>query len=228
MNQPWVPSSGESQAYNGKVGLLFRDRETIGMALPPQGSRTSHRDSSAGWTRQWVRPQGAYGNLFLQRSRVDDHPVQTVPRRGPTGLHSARGRGPMIAGYIYYLPKGTPASAPRLSEGTKDKNQKTKKKKKEADFRTTCFAICSNAEAVASRHPSSTTSSQRRRLENSRRFNGYQPPAQRDRPEHPGAEWKSLPETLATSVLTNDDLRARLAHVRDRSPSHDSSLGGRG
>ena len=105
MDQPW-DIFWESQAYKGKVALLSENRETIGMALLRKGNTDINTEDPALVNQAVSDLKELYGICNI---KVDDLQYQTIPE-GSSWLHQAWS-GDMIAGYIYYLPKGTPASA---------------------------------------------------------------------------------------------------------------------
>src|SRR6476660_4082230 len=176
MDQPW-DIFWESQAYKGKVALLSENRETIGMALLRKGNTDINTEDSA-----------------LVNSAVCDLQDQTVPE-GSSWLNQAWS-GDMIAGYIYYLPKGTPASALAF----------WKPPRGEGPIQNDCFAICSTTKKPVLSHLFLN-----RLLDNGVaydnfvNFNGYQPPLNEIDPSAL-VQKGVVPENLADSVLTNDDL----------------------
>ena len=110
MSQPW-DIFWESQAYNGKVGLLSENRETIGMALLRKGI-TDINTEDPGLVNQAVSDlKELYG---ISNIKVGDLQFQTVPE-GSSWLNLVGGhdRG------LHLLPaEGNASERPRLLEAT--------------------------------------------------------------------------------------------------------------
>ena len=173
MDQPW-DIFWESQAYKGKVALLSENRETIGMALLRKGITDINTEDPALVNQAVSDLKELYGICNI---KVDDLQYQTVPE-GSSWLHQAWS-GDMIAGYIYYLPKGTPASALAFWKAPHGK----------VPIQNDCFAICSTTKKPVLSHlflnyllDNGVAYDELRQLQR------VSAPAERDRPEHPGAE----------------------------------------
>ena len=173
MNQPW-DIFWESQAYKGKVALLSENRETIGMALLRKGITDINTEDPALVNQAVSDLKQLYGICNI---KVDDLQYQTVPE-GSSWLHQAWS-GDMIAGYIYYLPKGTPASALAFWKATQGQG---------ADPERLLRDLLDHEEAGALASLPQLPPRQRRRLFELRRLQRVSAPAERDRPEQPGAE----------------------------------------
>jgi spermidine/putrescine transport system substrate-binding protein len=190
MSQPW-DIFWESQAYSGKVGLLSENRETIGMALLRKGNTDINTEDSALVNQSVSDLKELYGICNI---KVDDLQYQVVPE-GSSWLHQAWS-GDMIAGYIYYLPKGTPASALAFWKPPKGKGP----------IQNDCFSICSTTKKPVLSHLFlNYLIDNGVAYDNFVNFNGYQPPLNEI---DPGTlvEKGVVPPNLADSVLTNDDL----------------------
>jgi spermidine/putrescine transport system substrate-binding protein len=126
--------------------------------------------------------------------KVDDLQYQTVPE-GSSWLHQAWS-GDMIAGYIYYLPKGTPASALAFWKAPLGK----------APVQNDCFAICSTTKKPVLSHLFlNYLLDNGVAYKNFVDFNGYQPPLNEIDPSAL-VQKGVVPKNLENSVLTNDDL----------------------
>src|SRR5689334_16614080 len=190
MNQPW-DIFWESQAYKGKVGLLSENRETIGMALLRKGNTDINTEDPALIDQAVSDLKELYGICNI---KVDDLQYQTVPE-GSSWLHQAWS-GDMIAGYIYYLPKGTPASALGFWKAPRG----------QMPIQNDCFAICSTTKKPVLSHLFlNYLLDNGVAYKNFVDFNGYQPPINEI---DPGTLVKKgvVPQNLENSVLTNDDL----------------------
>jgi spermidine/putrescine transport system substrate-binding protein len=190
MDQPW-DIFWESQAYKGKVGLLSENRETIGMALLRKGITDINTEDSELVNQAVSDLKELYGICSI---KVDDIQYQTVPE-GSSWLHQAWS-GDMIAGYIYYLPKGTPASALAFWKAPHGK----------VPVQNDCFAICSTTKKPVLSHLFlNYLLDNGVAYENFVDFNGYQPPLNEIDPSTL-VQKGVVPENLENSVLTNDDL----------------------
>ena len=190
MKQPW-DIFWESQAYNGKVALLSENRETIGMALLRKGITDINTEDPKLVDQAVSDLKELYGICNI---KVDDLQYQTIPE-GSSWLHQAWS-GDMIAGYIYYLPKGTPASALAFWKAPKDKRP----------IQNDCFAICSTTKKPVLSHLFlNYLLDNGVAYQNFVDFNGYQPPLNEIEPS--GLVKKGVvPPNLENSVLTDDDL----------------------
>ena len=104
MPQPW-DIFWQSSAYKGKVALLSEPRETIAMALLRKGHTDINTEDPKLINQAVADLKELYGICNI---KVGDVQYQAVPE-GTSWLNQAWS-GDMIAGYIYYLPKGTPGS----------------------------------------------------------------------------------------------------------------------
>jgi spermidine/putrescine transport system substrate-binding protein len=126
--------------------------------------------------------------------KVDDIQYQSIPE-GSSWLHQAWS-GDMIAGYIYYLPKGTPASA--LGYWKAPHGQ--------VPVQNDCFAICSTTKKPVLSHLFlNYILDNGVATENFVDFNGYQPPLNEIDPSTLVKDGV-VPEHLENSVLTNEDI----------------------
>jgi spermidine/putrescine transport system substrate-binding protein len=190
MEQPW-DIFWEAQAYKGKVALLSENRETIGMALLRKGNTDINTEDSALVNQAVSDLKELYGVCNI---KVDDLQYQTVPE-GSSWLHQAWS-GDMIAGYIYYLPKGTPASALAYWKAPHGK----------VPVQNDCFAICSTTKKPVLSHLFlNYLLDNGVAYENFVAFNGYQPPLNEIEPSTL-VQKGVVPKNLENSVLTNDDL----------------------
>ena len=127
--------------------------------------------------------------------KVGDLQYQTIPE-GSSWLNQAWS-GDMMAGYFYYLPKGTPATLLRLLEAAQGQG---------ADPERLLVDLLDHQEAGARAPLPQLHARQRRRLlTNFVNFNGYQPPLNEIDPSTLVAEGRRAPRTSRTAILTNDD-----------------------
>ncbi len=190
MEQPW-DIFWQSDAYKGKVGLLSENRETIGMALLRKGITDINTEDPALVNRAVSDLKELYGVCNI---KVDDIQYQTIPEDS-SWLHQAWS-GDMIAAYIYYLPKGTPATA--LGYWKADKGK--------VPVQNDCFAVCSTTKKPVLSHLFlNYLLDNGVAYSNFVNFNGYQPPLNEIDPDSLIKDGV-VPENLANSVLTNDDL----------------------
>ncbi|MDQ3865655.1 MAG: extracellular solute-binding protein [Actinomycetota bacterium] len=190
MNQPW-DIFWQAGAYKGKVGLLSEERETIGMALLRKG----HLDINTEDPRLIDQAVADLKELYgICNVKVDDIQYQAIPE-GTSWLHQAWS-GDMIAGYIYYLPKGTPASALGYWKDARGKYP----------VQNDCWSICATTKKPVLAHLwLNYILDNGVAYSNFVDFNGYQPPLNEIDPDtliRKGV----VPRQLANSVLTNDDL----------------------
>jgi len=192
MTQPW-DIFWESQAYKGKVALLSEPRETIAMALLRKGHLNINTEDPK-LINQAVadlKELNAICNI-----KVDDVQYQTIPE-GTSWLHQAWS-GDMIAAYIYYLPKGTPATALGYWKAEKGK----------VPIQNDCFSICkTTTKPVLSHLFLNFLLDNGVSYSNFVDFNGYQPPLNEIDPNTLVAKGV-VPHNLANSVLTNADFGA--------------------
>jgi len=189
MKQPW-DIFWESQAYSGKVSLLSENRETIGMALLRKGITDINTEDPALIDQAVSDLKELYGICNI---KVDDLQYQTVPE-GSSWLHQAWS-GDMIAGYIYYLPKGTPASALGFWKAPRG----------QMPIQNDCFAICSTTKKPVLSHLFlNYLIDNGVAYKNFVDFNGYQPPLNEIQPDTLVSKGV-IPENLANSVLTERD-----------------------
>src|SRR5919109_274901 len=105
MPQPW-DIFWQAEDYAGRVGLLTEERETIGMALLRKGNFDINTEDPQQVNQAVADLKELYDICNI---KLTDTQYQAIPE-GTLWLHQAWS-GDMIAGYIYYLPKGTPATA---------------------------------------------------------------------------------------------------------------------
>jgi spermidine/putrescine transport system substrate-binding protein len=190
MPQPW-DIFWESGAYKGKVALLSEERETIGMALLRKGILDINTEDPQLIDQAVTDLKELYGICNI---KVGDIQYQTIPE-GTSWLNQAWS-GDMIAGYIYYLPKGTPATA--LGYWKADKGK--------VPVQNDCWSICATTEKPVLSHLwLNYILDNGVAYSNFVDFNGYQPPLNEIDPSTLVSDG-IVPEHLANSVLTNDDL----------------------
>lgn len=189
MTQPW-DIFWESSAYKGKVALLSEQRETIAMALLRKGQLDINTEDPK-LIDQAVADLKQLDDVC--NIKVGDVQYQTVPE-GTSWLNQAWS-GDMIAAYIYYLPKGTPASV--LSYWKADKGK--------VPIQNDCFSICSTTKKPVLAHlfldfllDNGVAYS------NFVDFNGYQPPLNEIDPASLVSDGV-VPRHLENSVLSNED-----------------------
>jgi spermidine/putrescine transport system substrate-binding protein len=189
MSQPW-DIFWQSQAYKGKVALLSEDRETIAMALLRRGVTDINTEDPKLINRAVDDLKQLYGVCNI---KVGDSQYQTIPE-GTAWLNQAWSGDP-IAGYIYYLPKGTPGSA--LSYWKAPKGH--------VPVQNDCWSICATTKKPVLAHLwLNYIIDNGVAYSNFVNFNGYQPPLNEI---DPGSLVKKgvIPENLQTAVLTNED-----------------------
>jgi spermidine/putrescine transport system substrate-binding protein len=190
MPQPW-DIFWEAGAYEGKVALLSEERETIGTALLRKGILDINTEDPQLIDQAVADLKELYDVCNI---KVGDLQYQTVPE-GTSWLNQAWS-GDMIAGYIYYLPKGTPATA--LGFWKADKGN--------VPVQNDCWSICATTEKPVLSHLwLNYILDNGVAYENFVDFNGYQPPLNEIDPATLVSDGV-VPEHLANSVLTNDDL----------------------
>jgi spermidine/putrescine transport system substrate-binding protein len=190
MAQPW-DIFWDSEAYKGKVGLLSEERETIGMALLRKGMLDINTEDPQLIDQAVADLKELYGICNI---KVDDIQYQSIPE-GTSWLHQAWS-GDMIAGYIYYLPKGTPASA--LGYWKPDHGK--------VPVQNDCWSICATTEKPVLSHLwLNYILDNGVAYTNFVDFNGYQPPINEIDPATLVADG-IVPEHLSNSVLTNAEL----------------------
>jgi spermidine/putrescine transport system substrate-binding protein len=188
--QPWE-IFWQSQDYKGKVGLLSEERETIGLALLRGGNLDINTEDPALVEKAVADLKELYDVCNI---KVDDIQYQAIPE-GSSWLHQAWS-GDMIAGYIYYLPKGTPATA--LGYWKDDKGK--------YPVQNDCWSICSTTKKPVLAHLwLNYILDNGIAYSNFVNYNGYQPPINEIDPDSL-VEDGVVPEHLANSVLANDDL----------------------
>jgi spermidine/putrescine transport system substrate-binding protein len=190
MAQPW-DIFWEAGAYKGKAGLLSEERETIGMALLRKGHLDINTEDPKLIDQAVADLKELYGICNI---KVDDIQYQAIPE-GTSWLHQAWS-GDMIAGYIYYLPKGTPPTALGFWKAEKGK----------VPIQNDCWSICATTKKPVLSHLwLNYILDNGVAYENFVDFNGYQPPLNEVDPATLVSEG-IVPEHLANSVLTNEDL----------------------
>jgi spermidine/putrescine transport system substrate-binding protein len=189
MPQPW-DIFWDAGTYKGKVGLLSEERETIGMAL----LRKDHLDINTEDPKLVDQAVADLKELYgICNIKVDDIQYQAIPE-GTSWLHQAWS-GDMIAGYIYYLPKGTPATALGYWKPAHGK----------VPVQNDCWSICATTKKPVLSHLwLNYILDNGVAYSNFVDFNGYQPPLNEIEPESLVKDGV-VPENLANSVLTNDD-----------------------
>ncbi|HYY33331.1 MAG TPA: extracellular solute-binding protein [Gaiellaceae bacterium] len=189
MPQPW-DIFWEAQAYKGKVALLSEPRETIAMALLRKGHLDINTEDPK-LINQAVADLKQLNDIC--NIKVDDVQFQSIPE-GTSWLHQAWS-GDMIAAYIYYLPKGTPATALGYWKAEKGK----------VPIQNDCFSICKTTKKPVLSHLFlNFLLDNGVAYSNFVDFNGYQPPLNEIDPSTLVSKGV-VPENLANSVLTNDD-----------------------
>ena len=189
MPQPW-DIFWESSAYRGKVALLSEQRETIAMALLRRGQLDVNTEDPKLIDRAVADLKELYDVCNI---KVDDVQYQSIPE-GTSWLHQAWS-GDMIAAYIYYLPKGTPASVLSYWKAEKGK----------VPVQNDCFSICSTTKKPVLAHLFlNFLLDNGVAYSNFVDFNGYQPPLDEIDPSELLSKG-IVPRHLQNSVLTNDD-----------------------
>jgi spermidine/putrescine transport system substrate-binding protein len=189
MTQPW-DIFWESQAYSGKVALLSEDRETIAMALLRRGITDINTEDPKLINRAVSDLKQLYN---ICNVKVGDSQYQTIPE-GTAWLNQAWSGDP-ISGYIYYLPKGTPAKV--LSYWKAPKGH--------VPVQNDCWSICATTKKPVLAHLwLNYIIDNGVAYSNFVNFNGYQPPLNEIDPSTL-IKKGVIPENLHTAVLTNDD-----------------------
>jgi spermidine/putrescine transport system substrate-binding protein len=190
MDQPW-DILWESQAYEGKVGLLDENRETIGTALLRKGITDINTEDPA-LIDQAVQDLSELHDICNVKVKT----VQYYAIPEGTMWLSQAWSGDMIAGYIYYLPKGTPPTALGFWKDEKGK----------VPVQNDCFAVCATTKKPVLAHMFlNYLLDNGIAYSNFVDFNGYQPPINEIDPSTL-VEDGVVPEHLANSVLTDADL----------------------
>jgi spermidine/putrescine transport system substrate-binding protein len=189
MPQPW-DIFWQAEAYKGKTALLSEPRETIAMALLRKGHLDINTEDPALINQAVADLKQLYDICNI---KVGDVQYQAVPE-GSAWLNQAWS-GDMMAGYIYYLPKGTPGSVLSYWKAEKGK----------VPVQNDCFSICATTKKPVLSHLFlNYLLDNGVAYSNFVDFNGYQPPlAELD----PTTLVKKgvIPENLETCVLSNDD-----------------------
>jgi spermidine/putrescine transport system substrate-binding protein len=184
MPQPW-DIFWQSSAYKGKVALLSEPRETIAMALLRKG----HLDINTEDPKLINQAVADLKELYdVCNIKVGDVQYESVPE-GTSWLNQAWS-GDMIAGYIYYLPKGTPGSVLSYWKAEKGK----------VPIQNDCFSICATTKKPVLSHLFLNFLLDNGVVD----FNGYQPPLNEIDPSSL-VDKGVVPDNLANSVLSNDD-----------------------
>jgi spermidine/putrescine transport system substrate-binding protein len=190
MSQPW-DIFWESGEYAGKVGLLTEERETIGMALLRKGIFDLNTEDPQLIDQAVTDLKELYDICNI---KLTDQQYQSIPE-GTMWLHQAW-TGDMIAGYIYYLPKGTPPTALGYWRDEKGKHP----------VQNDCWSICATTEKPVLAHLwLNYILDNGVAYSNFVDFNGYQPPLNEIDPSTLVSDGV-VPEHLENSVLTNNDL----------------------
>jgi spermidine/putrescine transport system substrate-binding protein len=189
MPQPW-DIFWQAEAYKGKTALLSEPRETIAMALLRKGHLDINTEDPTLINQAVADLKQLYDICNI---KVGDVQYQAVPE-GSAWLNQAWS-GDMMAGYIYYLPKGTPGSVLSYWKAEKGK----------VPVQNDCFSICATTKKPVLSHLFlNYLLDNGVAYSNFVDFNGYQPPlAELD----PTTLVKKgvIPENLETCVLSNDD-----------------------
>ena len=188
MPQPW-DIFWQAEAYTGKTGLLNENRETIGMALLRNGHLDINTGGPGPHRSGGRRPEELYD---ICNVKVSQSPYQSIPE-GSRWLNQAWS-GDMIAGYIYYLPKGTPRQRWRSGRTSRARSRPERLLR----------GLFDDEEAGALAPLPQLPPRQRRGLRELRRLQRLPAAAERDRPGL--VKDGVVPENLANSVLTNEDL----------------------
>jgi spermidine/putrescine transport system substrate-binding protein len=189
MSQPW-DIFWQSQAYSGKVALLSEDRETIAMALLRRGITDINTEDPKKINQAVADLKQLYSICNI---KVGDSQYQTIPE-GTAWLNQGWS-GDAIAGYIYYLPKGTPGKVLSYWKAAKGK----------VPVQNDCWSICSTTKKPVLSHLwLNYIIDNGVAYSNFVNFNGYQPPLNEIDPATLVSKGV-IPETLNTAVLTNDD-----------------------
>ena len=182
----------ESHAYTGKVGLLSEPRETIAMALLRRGITDINTEDPKLINR-------AVADLDQLNSicnvKVGDTQFQTIPE-GTTYLNQAWS-GDFLAAYIFYLPKGTPASVMSYWKAPKG----------HVPVQNDCWSICSTTKKPVLAHLwlnfiNDNGIAKRNFLD----FNGYQPPLEELDPATLISDG-TFTENANTAILISRDMR---------------------
>jgi spermidine/putrescine transport system substrate-binding protein len=189
MKQPW-DIFWESQAYSGKVGLLSEPRETIAMALLRKGI-TDINTEDPKLINQAVSDLDQLNSIC--NIKVGDTQFQTIPE-GTTYLNQAWS-GDWLAGYIFYLPKGTSPSVMSYWKAAKG----------HVPVQNDCWSVCSTTKKPVLAHLwLNFILDNGIAKKNFLDFNGYQPPLEELDPESLIADG-TFPENARTAILTQDD-----------------------
>ena len=189
MQQPW-DIFWQAEAYKGKTVLLSEDREVIAMALLRRGITDINTEDPKLIDRAVADLKELYGVCNI---KVGDSQYQAIPE-GTAWLNQAWSGDP-ISGYVYYLPKDTPASVMSYWKAPKG----------HVPVQNDSFCICSTTKKPVLAHLFLNWMLDNGvAYSNFVNFNGYQPPLNEI---HPDSLVKDgiVPENLTTAVLTNDD-----------------------
>ena len=189
MSQPW-DIFWQSQAYSGRVALLTEPRETIAMALLRRGITDVNTEDPKLINR-------AVADLKQLNSicniKLDDTQFQDVPE-GKTWLHQAWS-GDMLAGLLYYVPKGTKPSV--LSYWKAPKGH--------VPVQNDCWSICSTTKKPVLSHLwLNYINDVGVAKGNFLNFNGYQPPLSELDPNALIADG-TFPDFARSAILTTED-----------------------
>ncbi len=189
MSQPW-DIFWQSQAYSGKTALLSEDRETIAMALLRRGITDINTEDPKLINRAVADLKQLYS---ICNVKVGDSQYQTVPE-GTAWLNQAWSGDP-LAGYFYYMPKGT---SPKVLSYWKPP-------KGHVPVQNDCWAVCATTKKPVLAHLwLNYIIDNGVAYSNFVNFNGYQPPLNEIDPATLVSKGV-IPETLNSCVLTNDD-----------------------
>jgi spermidine/putrescine transport system substrate-binding protein len=189
MAQPW-DIFWQSHNYAGKVALLSEPRETIAMALLRRGITDINTEDPKLINRAVADLKQLYSICNI---KVGDTQFQTIPE-GSTWLNQAWS-GDFLAAYIFYLPKGTPASV--MSYWKAPKGQ--------VPVQNDCWSICATTKKPVLSHLwLNFMLDNHWATKNFLEFNGYQPPLEELDPDTL-IKNKVFPPNARPAILTKDD-----------------------
>ncbi len=189
MSNPW-DIFWEAEKYTGKTALLSEPRETIAMAL----LRKHHYDINTEDPKLINAALNDLQELYnICSIKVGDQQYSNIPE-GLAYLNQAWS-GDMMAAYLYYLPKGTPASVLGFWRPERGKGP----------VQNDCWSICSTTKKPVLAHLwLDYMCDYNNAYSNFVNFNGYQPPMKDLKPADL-VKNKVIPESLGTCVLTEND-----------------------
>ncbi|MDT5011094.1 MAG: spermidine/putrescine transport system substrate-binding protein [Gaiellales bacterium] len=190
MANPW-DIFWQSQAYSGKVALLSEVRETIALALLRKGITDINTEDPKLINQAVSDLKELYGICNI---KVGDLQYETVPE-DKAWLNQAWS-GDMLAGVFYYLQKPSDANLLRFYNPPVGKGP----------IQNDMWCVCATTKKPVLAHLFLNYMLDNGvAYSNFVNFNGYQPPLNEIDPDQMVAKGL-IPETLANSVLTADDL----------------------